>query len=41
MSESSWPVFASDDGWPYDDGPPEWCGDDGIDLDVLELLRTR
>ena len=41
MSESSWPVFASDDGWPYDDGPPEWCADDGIDLDVLELLRTR
>jgi hypothetical protein len=41
VSETSMPQFRSDDGWPYADGPLEWCGDDGIDLDVLELLRNR
>jgi hypothetical protein len=36
------PRFPSDDGWPYPDGAPEWCNtDDGIDLDLLELLCAR
>jgi hypothetical protein len=41
VSESSMPLFPTDDGWPYPDGAPESWGDDGIDLDVLELLCSR
>ncbi len=38
MAESSMPLFPTDDGWPYADDPREWATDDGIDLDVLQLL---
>jgi DNA-directed RNA polymerase sigma subunit (sigma70/sigma32) len=41
VSESSMPLFPTDDGWPYADGLPEWSSDDGVDLDVLELLCSR
>jgi hypothetical protein len=41
VSESSMPLFPSDDGWPYPDGASESPSDDGIDFDVLELLCSR
>jgi DNA-directed RNA polymerase sigma subunit (sigma70/sigma32) len=41
VPESSMPLFPTDDGWPYADGVREWASDDGVDLDVLELLCSR
>jgi DNA-directed RNA polymerase sigma subunit (sigma70/sigma32) len=40
MAWSSFPVFPSDDGWPYPDLPAGFedpAADDEVDLDALEL----
>ena len=40
MAWSSFPVFPSDDGWPYPDLPRGFddpAADDEVDLDALEL----
>lgn len=37
---STFPLFPTDDGWPYPDGWREEVSDDDIDLDALEL-RNR
>jgi DNA-directed RNA polymerase sigma subunit (sigma70/sigma32) len=40
MAWSSFPVFPSDDGWPYPDlprGVDDPAADDEVDLDALEL----
>jgi DNA-directed RNA polymerase sigma subunit (sigma70/sigma32) len=34
---STFPLFPTDDGWPYPDGWREEVSDDDIDLDALEL----
>jgi hypothetical protein len=34
---STFPLFPTDDGWPYPDGWREESSDDDIDLDALEL----
>jgi DNA-directed RNA polymerase sigma subunit (sigma70/sigma32) len=38
---STFPLFPSDDGWPYPDGWREEMSDDDIDLDALELRTGR
>jgi DNA-directed RNA polymerase sigma subunit (sigma70/sigma32) len=41
MARSSFPLFTSDEGWPYPDGRSEPTVDDDIDLDALELRADR
>ena len=44
MAWSSFPVFPTDDGWPYPDLPggiDDPAADEQIDLDVLELQADR
>ena len=38
---STFPLFPSDDGWPYPDGLREEMSDDDMDLDALELRSGR
>jgi DNA-directed RNA polymerase specialized sigma24 family protein len=41
MARSTYPLFPTDDGWPYPDAPADEAGvgvvDDDLDLDALEL----
>jgi DNA-directed RNA polymerase sigma subunit (sigma70/sigma32) len=44
MPRSTFPLFPTDDGWPYPDlpgGSDDPAADDEIDLDVLELRADR
>jgi DNA-directed RNA polymerase sigma subunit (sigma70/sigma32) len=38
---STFPLFPTDDGWPYPDGWREETSEDDIDLDALELRAGR
>lgn len=40
-THSTFPLFPTDDGWPYPDGWQEETSDDDIDLDALELRSGR
>jgi hypothetical protein len=41
VSRATYPLFPTDDGWPYPDVPADelgvTCADDDVDLDALEL----
>jgi DNA-directed RNA polymerase sigma subunit (sigma70/sigma32) len=38
---STFPLFPTDDGWPYPDGWRETASEEDIDLDALELRADR